>query len=70
MSLEILCDIIDELRRDRKIKMSIIDANFLKIYVEVNLDEDKNNITDDEEERHPAYSKILSDKETFRNDLA
>jgi len=40
MSLEILVDIIDELRRDRKIKMSITDANFLNTYTEVNLDHD------------------------------
>lgn len=40
MSLEILVDIIDELRRDRKIKMSISDANYVSTYVKIDTDQE------------------------------
>ena len=38
MSVEIVVDIIDELRRDRKIKMCIKNANYVKEYVMIDLD--------------------------------
>lgn len=36
---DIIVDIIDELRRDRKIKMAIKDSNYIKEYIAVDLDE-------------------------------
>lgn len=37
MSVEIVCDIVDELRRDRKIKLSIRSANYVNEYITVDL---------------------------------
>ena len=36
---EIMVDIIDELRRDRKIKMAISDSEYVKLYLNVALED-------------------------------
>jgi hypothetical protein len=33
ISADIVVDVIDELRRERKIKMAIKDANYVKLYI-------------------------------------
>jgi hypothetical protein len=60
---EIMVDIIDELRRDRKIKMAISDSEYVKQYLTVEL-EDANNI--DEDKQSPFMKKILLDKQIFK----
>ena len=36
---EIMSDIIDEIRRERKIAMTIRDANYIKEYIQIDLDQ-------------------------------
>jgi hypothetical protein len=67
ISLDILVNIIDELRRDRKIKMAINDPAALKEYVSIDLE------TPIDKKKKPELAaqrkKIFEDKEQFRRDL-
>ena len=40
ISADIVVDVIDELRRERKIKMAIKDANYVKLYIQVDLNKE------------------------------
>lgn len=64
---DIIVDIIDELRRDRKIKMAIKDSNYLKEYIAVDLDEADQT---DVEQQSAAVKKIVNDKLVFKKGLA
>jgi hypothetical protein len=61
MSLEILVDIIDEMRRDRKIKMSISDASSVYQYIMLDLNDPM-----PVEERPPILHKAIVAKQVSR----
>lgn len=59
--MDILSDIIDELRRDRKIIMSIKDPVAIKDYVEIDLNDEFDT---------PQKQAILQQKQKFKKELA
>lgn len=60
---DIIVDIIDELRRDRKIKMAIKDSNYIKEYIAVDIEEAERM---EQERQSRAQKKIIHDKIIFK----
>lgn len=61
ISVDIMTDIIDEIRRDRKIKMAIEDVSYIKEYIKIDLYDEFDS---------PEKQEVLRKKDEFRKDFA